>query len=143
MVFLIFIQDTFEVRFPLFSSFFTIVAIFTVWKLYVYSKKKSRVKELENYVKYLHWHRLENIKRIKHSLKITKDQIEHITGKVEYADLILDSLGLLCIWTELLYSTCPYEAALLTPYDTKIHSIFSKLQGYTFLGMAYQSIYIS
>ena len=93
MVFLIFVQDTFEVRFPLFSSFLTIFAIFGVWKLYVYSKKKSRVKELENYVKYLHWHRLENIKRIKHSLKVTKEQIEHITGKV---DLILDSL-----WTSL------------------------------------------
>ena len=89
MVFLIFVQDIFEVRFPLFSSFFTIFAIFAVWKLYVYSKKKSRVKELENYVKYLHWHRLENIKRIKHSLKVTKEQIEHITGKV---NLILDTL---------------------------------------------------
>ena len=89
MVFLIFVQDTFEVRFPLFSSFLALFAIFAVWKLYVYSKKKSRVKELENYVKYLHWHRLENIKRIKHSLKVTKEQIEHITGKV---DLILDSV---------------------------------------------------
>ena len=83
MVFLIFVQDIFEVRFPLFSSFLTIFAIYAVWKLYVYSKKKSRVKELENYVKYLHWHRLENIKRIKHSLKVTKEQIEHITGKVD------------------------------------------------------------
>ena len=95
MVFLIFVQDIFEVRFPLFSSFFTIFAIFAVWKLYVYSKKKSRVKELENYVKYLHWHRLENIKRIKYTLKVTKEQIEHITGKV---DLILDSL-----WTFFIY----------------------------------------
>ena len=66
-----------------FSIYTNILAIFGclfLWKLYHYFQKKSKEKELTNYVKYIHWQRLESIKRIKNSIKITKEQIDHVTG---------------------------------------------------------------
>ena len=64
----------------IFNSFSVIFLCLFIWKLYYYFQKKSQEKVLTNYVKFLHWKRLESIKRIKHSIKITKEQIDHVTG---------------------------------------------------------------
>ena len=70
-------------HFALFSCLSIFFGLFVLRKLYYYFKKKGHVKELANYVKYLHWQRLENIKRIKHSIKVTyilvsKKPFDHI-----------------------------------------------------------------
>ena len=66
--------------FSIYTSILVIFVCLFLWKLYQYFQKKSKEKELTNHVKYIHWQRLESIKRIKNSIKITKEQIDHVTG---------------------------------------------------------------
>ena len=66
--------------FSIYTSILVIFVCLFLWKLYQFFQKKSKEKELTNHVKYIHWQRLESIKRIKNSIKITKEQIDHVTG---------------------------------------------------------------